>query len=213
MPVDPTILEPILLACLDKKPVDFGRVDEAEVTRARAAIKRAAGAKLASFNQPMTRTNFLCGCLDFTRTQLKEHLIAAYGYRHGKTTLVERLHHISGEQRSVAIPPYVQQEIVRHHSQEVDNEVIVFHNHPRTGHEPGWFYVVKALIQDLPIPSSADRGQLQNYALNPLGLVRQFLKQGQVRFYLGESGYVSEFSLPIVTQLLARMNIRRSSRL
>ena len=71
------------------------------------------------------------GCLDFTETLPEEHLIVGYGYRYGKTTKVERLHHVAGEERSVSIPPYLREEIRRHHFQRTDAEVIIFHNHPR----------------------------------------------------------------------------------
>ena len=62
--------------------------------------------------------------------------------------------------------------------------MIVFHNHPRTGHEPEWFYTLKSLIQDLPVASNADRNELQHHAFNAVGVFRQFFGQGQVLFYL-----------------------------
>jgi hypothetical protein len=204
MQANTKLIEDILLACLDKRPIDFGRVDEAEVGRAKRAIQKSNGPKLRSFRDPMNRNHFLCGCLDATEDKPEEHLIVGYGNSVGRTTAIGRVHHIVGAQRSVGIPDYVHREIIRHHAHRSTAEVVIFHNHPRTGLEPAWFYVVKALIRDLPIPSRADRMQLQNYAFSVLGIARQLTGQGGIRFYLGESGYVREFSLPLISTLIAR---------
>ena len=74
---------------------------------------------------------------------------SAYGYRYGKTTGVERLHHVVGEERNVSIPIYVHNEIRRHHHSETDAEVIVFHNHPRIGNEGDGLYFIKTILDDL----------------------------------------------------------------
>ena len=186
----------VILSCLERNPIDFGKVDDSEVRRAKAAIKRAIDQKGAVFRKPLTRKHFLCGCLEFTDRLQEEHLVVGYGYRYGNTTDVERVHHVGGEDRRVAIPDYVRADIKRHHFHRSDAEVIIFHNHPRTGNEPEWFYTLKALLQDLPIASMDDRRQLQQHALNSVGLLRQFCGQGRVLFYLGESGFVKQFMLP-----------------
>jgi len=148
MPSDPKLFEAVILACLEKNPVSFRKVDEAEVKRAHAAIKRATTPKGAAFRDPVTRKHFLCGCLDFTEHLPEEHLTVGYGYRYGNTTEIERLHHVAGEQRRVSVPDYIRAEIRRHHFHRSDAEVIVFHNHPRTGNEPEWFYTLKSLLQE-----------------------------------------------------------------
>lgn len=206
VPSELKLVEPVILACLEKNPIDFARVDEHEVRRARAAIKRATTPKGRGFTTPVTRKHFLCGCLDFTERLPEEHLIVGYGYRHGRTTNIDRVHHIAGEERRVSVPYYIRAEIRRHHFQSSDAEVIVFHNHPRTGHEPEWFYTLKSLLQDLPIASNDDRDELQQHAFNAVGVFRQFFGQGQVLFYLGESGFVKEFRLPRLLPFLEQLN-------
>ena len=206
MPADPKLIEAIILACVERNPVDFRKVDDAEVKKVQTAIKQATTKKGRAFRYRVTRKHFLCGCLDFTEHLEEEHLIVGYGYRYGNTTDVERLHHVAGEQRRVAVPDYIRREIRRHHFHRSDAEVIVFHNHPRTGHEPEWFYTLKSLLQDLPIASNDDRRELQHHAFNAVGLFRQFFGQGQVLFYLGESGFVKEFRLPPLLPFLEQLN-------
>jgi hypothetical protein len=206
MPADPKLIEAVILACLENNPVDFRTVDDAESKRVQSAIKRATAEKAASFRYPVTRKHFLCGCLDFTERLPEEHLIVGYGFRRGNTTDIERVHHVAGEQRRVAVPDYIRSEIRRHHFHRSDAEVIVFHNHPRTGNEPEWFYTLKSLLQDLPIASNDDRKTLQHHAFNAVGLFRQFFGQGRVLFYLGESGFVKAFQLPPLLPFLEQLN-------
>ena len=213
MPAAPKLIESVILACLERNPVDFRKVDDTEVKRVQAAIKVATTEKGRSFRYRVTRKHFLCGCLDFTEHLEKEHLIVGYGYRYGNTTYIERVHNVAGEQRWVAVPDYIRSEIRRHHFHRSDAEVIVFHNHPRTGYEPEWFYTLKSLLQDLPIASNDDRRELQHHAFNALGLFRQFFGQGQVLFYLGESGFVKEFRLPPLLpflEQLQRLNVHQA---
>ena len=105
-----------------------------------------------------------------------------------------------------AVPDYVRSEIRRHHFHRSDGEVIVFHNHPRTGNELEWFYTLKSMIQDLPVASTTDRSELQHHAFNAVGLFRQFFGQGQVLFYLGESGFVKAFQLPPLLPFVEQLN-------
>lgn len=206
MDAAPELLEAVILACLEKSPINFQNVDDSEVKRAVAAIKRASTPKGASFRNPITRNNFLCGCLDFTQFLPEEHLVVGYGYRFRRSTKIVRIHHVAGERRRVSIPDYIQEELRRHHFHRSDAEVIVFHNHPRTGDEPDWFYTLKSLLRDIPIASGADRKQLQHNAFNTVGLVRQVFAQGRVLFYLGESGFVKAFHLPSVLPFLDQLN-------
>jgi hypothetical protein len=114
---------------LERNPIDFSKVDDSEVRRAKAVIKRAIDQKGAVSRRPLTRKHFLCGCLEFTDRLPEEHLIVGYGYRYGNTTDVERVHHVGGEDRRVAIPDYVRADIKRHHFHRSDAEVTIFHNH------------------------------------------------------------------------------------
>jgi hypothetical protein len=206
MAANSSFVEAIILACLEPNPINFRDVDDTEARRVQAAIKRAGAAKGKALRYSVTRKQFLCGCLDFTDRLPEEHLIVGYGFRHGSTTDIARIHHVAGERRRVAIPDHVRQEIRQHHLHRSDAEVIVFHNHPRIGDEREWFYTFKSLIQDIPIASTTDREQLQHHAFNAVGLVRQFIGQGRVLFYLGESGFVKAFRLPPLLPFLEQLN-------
>jgi hypothetical protein len=175
MPNDPKLVEALFLACLERNLINFRAEHEDDVPRVKAAIKRGVTEKVAMFRPAVNWNPFLCGCLDFTQSLPEEHLIVGYGYRYGRTTEIERVHHVAGEERRVSIPEYVRKEIRRHHFHRSDAEVIVFHNRPRTGHEPEWFYTLKSLLQDLPLASNDDRQQVQRHAFNPVALFRQFL--------------------------------------
>ncbi len=206
MTVDQNLIEAILLACMDPNPINLSRVDAREVERARNAIKRAQRThKTAGLREIITRNEFLAACQDHTSTAREEHLIIGYGWQYAKGTDIEKIHHVGGQTRSVHLTDDVRADIRRHHYHQTDAEVLVFHNHPRIGDEPEWLYTVKALLQDLPIPSIADRQVLQTHAYNPVGILRTILGQGQVRFYLGESNYVREFRLPPLLPFLERL--------
>lgn len=206
--IDPALIEPLLLACIEKDPVNLQRVNNSHVKRAIRAINRATTTKPATVREPIMTKEFLAACHDLTDDAQREHLIVAYGYQYRKGTDLYAFHHVTGAERQVQIPDHVREEIQRHHAHRTDAEVIVFHNHPRTGQEPAWFYTLKALLSDLPIASSADRRVLEAHQFSPLGVIRQFLRQGQVHFYLGESGYVRQFSLPLLLTFLAQQQAR-----
>lgn len=200
------LFETILLTCVEPNPIAFRPTDEDDLPRMLAAIKKGTSERGAQFQRPVKRNAFLLGCLAFSGALKEEHLIVGYGYRYGKTTGLERLHHVVGEERNVSIPTYVHNEIRRHHHSETDAEVIVFHNHPRIGNEGEGLYFIKTILDDLPIPSSQDRGVLQQYGFNLVGLARQLLNQGRVLFYLGESRYVKQFNLPQLLPFLEQLD-------
>lgn len=206
MPTDPRFIEAIGLALLESNPMSFDRVDDREVRRALNAIKRAGTPAGSALRDALTRKHFLCACLDFTEDLAQEQLIVGYGYRYGNTTDIVRIHRVLGKERSVSIPEYVDREIRRHHRHSTDAEVIVFHNHPRTGDEPELLYILKSLLDDLPIASHADRLVLQRHAIDTIGVLRHLLQQGRVLFFLGESGFVKEFRLPVVLPLLSHLS-------
>ena len=206
MSAEQQLIEAVILACLEKNPITFRPEHEDDVPRVRAAIKRGTSANGAGFRSPVNRNPFLCGCLDFTEHLPEEHLIVGYGYRYGPRTEVVKLHHVAGEERRVSVPANIREEIRRHHFHRSDAEVIMFHNHPRTGDEPEWFHTLKSLLQDLPVASNADRRQLQHHTFKAVGLFRQFFGQGRVLFYLGESGFVKQFQLPPILPFLDQLN-------
>jgi hypothetical protein len=188
------IVESAILSAFEPNPVQFRQEHEYEVARVQAALRRASDGKLVRFRWPVNRSSFLVGALDYTEMR-DEHLIVAYGFRHGSTTKVESLHHVIGGPHSVAIPASVAHALWDHYGEEETNEVILFHNHPQT--------LISQLL-DWPLPSIADRLTLEARALQPAQLWRRLLGQGRVLFFLQEAGLVREFTLPSVLALLAR---------
>lgn len=170
------------------------------------AISRGADIKPAKFSGDVNRNSFLLGCLEFTNSRPEEHLIVGYGWRYGNTTVIERVHHVVGQERSVQIPTYVCDEVKRHYHHDTDAEVVIYHNHPRTGDEADWLYFLKTLLNDLPMASAADRQELARQAYNWIGLARTLLGQGRIMFYLGESRYVRQFQLPRVLPFLEQLD-------
>ncbi len=58
----------------------------------------------------------------------------------------------------------------------------------------------------------ADREVLHTTALTTVGIVRKLLGYGQVRFYLRESEYVREFSLPPLLPFLEHLRVTDNGR-
>jgi len=155
--------------------------------------------------RPLARNSFLCGCLDGTEHDTVEHLIVGFGVRRGPTTWLEAIHHELGDEHRVPVPSALVTDIEGHLAANGRREVIVFHNHP-----PNFLNV---LFDNEPLASSADRGTLLKMRyLQLLMALRTFLGRGNVRFFLGENGFVKEFRTPGVLQLLAlaeRTGLRR----
>jgi hypothetical protein len=144
----------------------------------------------------VNRNSFLIGCLEYADRKPEEHMIIGYGFRYGSTTKVESLHHVIGETGSVRLPDTVAQAMWDFYEQHEDNELLLFHNHP--------YNPINFLFDNLPLASRQDRLFLEARALNPEQLVRGFLGQGRILFYLGENGDVNQFRLPSVIALLDR---------
>src|SRR3989442_725540 len=180
---------------LDPWPVRFRTQHEAGVAPVRRLLKRGAG-QAQQLLRPLTRNAFLCGCLDYTEGQSIEHLIVGYGSASGSTTDVRAIQHACGEAGRVAVPPAMEEAARRFVISEPRAELIVFHNHPR-----GW---LNAMFDNLPLASSADRRLLVTTKyLHPFVALKSVLGRGGVRFYVGENGFVREFTTPGLLQLLA----------
>ena len=194
MAIAKEITESALLASFEPNPVQFRPEHEYDVPRVRVALRRAKDGKLARFRPPVNRNGFLLGCLDYTELRSEEHLIVGYGFKYGATTKIESVHHVTGGANSVAIPPNVANALWDYYSQHESNEVILFHNHPQT--------LLWQLLDNLPLPSQADRLTLETRALQPAQILRRLLGHGRVMFFLQENGFVKEFTLPSVLALL-----------
>ncbi|MFZ5863222.1 MAG: hypothetical protein ACOYXR_10335 [Nitrospirota bacterium] len=188
------ITESAVLGCFEPNPISSWYDDE--LSRARKAILRARDGKLARFRYQVNRNAFLVACRDYADEKPEEHLIIGYGFRHGSTTKVESLHHVTGATSSVHLPGAVAHAMWNFYGQHESNELLIFHNHP--------YNPLNFLFNNLPLASRQDRLFLEARALNPQQLLRRLLGQGRILFYLGENGDVKEFRLPSIVALLDR---------
>lgn len=186
------IAESAFLGCLEPNPVSGCYEDE--LSRVRRAILRASDSRLARFRDQVNRNAFVLGCGAYTNGKPEEHLIVGYGFRYGRTTKVESLHHAIGGIGSVRLPDAMAHAIWDYYRQHEDNELLIFHNHP--------YSPLNFLLDNLPLASRQDRHFLATRALHPQLLLRRLLGLGRILFYLGENGYVKEFNLPSVIAML-----------
>ncbi len=196
------IAESVLLSAFEPNPIHFNARNENDVRRVRAALLRAGDGRMARFGRPVNRNGFLLGCLDYTEFCSEEHLIVGYGFRHGLTTKIQSVHHITGGAHFVMIPPVVAHALLNHYRHRETNEIILFHNHPQT--------LLNWLLDCLPLPSQADRLTLESRALQPAQLLRRFLNQGRVMFFLQQNGFVKEFTLPSVLAVVERIQAKKT---
>jgi hypothetical protein len=189
------VTESAVLGCLEPKPISSCYASE--LPRVRRKLLAARDGRLQRFRVPVNRNAFLIACRDYTDSKPEEHLLIGYGFRHGSTTKVESVHHVIGGENSVHLPDAVAHAMWSHFSQDVENELLIFHNHP--------YNPLNFLFDNLPLASRQDRLFLEARALQGPGLARRLLKQGRILFYVGENGYVKEFRLPSLVSLLDRL--------
>jgi hypothetical protein len=180
------------LSACEPNPISLS--DEADLLRVKRAIKRAAGVALTALRQPVKRSSFLGACLDLTDEAPIEHLVVGYGTKHGNTTKIYSVHHVTGEEHSVRPTPEIIQAIWQHTQQKRRGEVVIFHNHPQN-----W---LNTLLGNLPIASSDDRRFVEKLRYSPYQLAKLFFESGDVLFFLGENGCVKPFSLPSFDRII-----------
>jgi hypothetical protein len=194
----PEIVESVLLGLAEPAPLRFTAQQERDVPRVRGAIRRAVDGKLARLREPVNRNAFLLGCLDYSENEPLEHLLVGYGFRYGSTTKIDSVHHNVGTVGAVHLPPNMAHSMWEHYGHRADSELLVFHNHP--------YNPLNFLFDNVPLVSRDDRIFLETRALSVPQPVRLNLNQGRVLFYLGENGFVKQFSLPSLVALLSRRN-------
>ena len=109
--------------------------------------------RLGRFREPVNRNAFLIGCLGYADDKPEEHLFIGYGFRHGSTTKVESLHHVTGGTGAVHLPDAVAHAMWDFYGRHEDNELLVFHNHPCNP--------LNFLFDNLPLASRQDRSFLK----------------------------------------------------
>ncbi len=122
----------------------------------------------------------------------------------GTTTRIEGVQHAVGDASSVSVPGHVWRTAQEFILSKPKSELIVFHNHP-----PSW---INTLFDNLPVASTPDRRLLlQTKYLEPVLALKGLLGLGGVRYYVGENGFVREFHVPGIIQLLELVKLARSS--
>ncbi len=177
----------------DPDPIVFKAADELGVGPVRRACKRPDGVHYILKNL-LNRNAFLCGCLDFTEEEPIEHLVVGLGFKHGATTKVQAVAHSRGSESSVKIPPVTYSAIERHLKSGHHAEVLLFHNHPANP--------VRAILDNLPLASDADRRLWAAEFLKPERMIKTLLGGGRLRCFIGENGSVGEFRTPQLLDVL-----------
>jgi len=192
------LAESTLLGLLEPAPLRFTARHESEISRVRGAIRRALEGKVARLRDPVNRNAFLLGCLAYTENEPREHLLVGYGFRYGSTTKIDSVDHAVGETGSVKLPSRMAHTMWQHYGQRVGSELLIFHNHP--------YNPLNFLLDNGPLASRSDRMLLQRHAISLPQFPRLIHGQGRVLFYLGENGFVKQFSLPSLLALLSAQN-------
>lgn len=190
------LLDAALSSALDPEPVRFRRTDERGVRPIRNVCRTSSDAP-HPLRRPLTRNAFLCGCLDLTQSEPIEHLIVGLGQRHGNTTLVDTLAHVTGSAASVSMPPWLSSAIAHRLAEAHRSEAVIVHNHPR--------HILNVLLDNVPLASGTDRETLTHTYLNPALWLKAASGGGRVRFYIAENGYVREFRTPRLLPLLQQL--------
>ncbi len=187
------ILASFITAKFDPNPVSFDGIAETGVRRVRTAIGRATEVP-AALRRSVTRREFLAACLDFTVKEKVEHLIIGLGTKHGATTIISEVFRVVGSATRVKLNPMAFAAVQHHYRSDRLAEVLMFHNHPAN--------FVNEALDYCPVASAADRRMLCAYVYNEEHLRKARGGGGRIRFYIGENGFVSEFTQPHWLDLL-----------
>lgn len=193
------LLDARVASAFDPNPVRFTPAGEKGVIPVQQVLSRPPGLR-HSLRRPLARNTFLCGCLDSTALVATEHLIVGFGRRRGSTTWIADIRYELGNATSVCVPPTLNSEIDGFLAADLQNEVIVFHNHPPN--------LLNILFDNAPLASSRDRDSLLKMRyLEPYVALRALLGHGNIRFFLGENGFVREFRTPDLRDVAERLGL------
>lgn len=192
------VIKNSLLGSLEPNPIVFTSRHEQDLERLVRAISLSGGGPIGRLKTPVNRNSFLLACHQVTVDEPVEHLIVGYGYKHGTTTKIEGIHHVVGEEHQVRPTQAVWNAIWKYTHEIPRGEVLIFHNHCRN--------FLHVLIDNLPLASSADRHLSEKLKFNPFQLVKTLFSTGEVKFYVGENGFVKEFKLPPFDRIIELYN-------
>ena len=195
------IIDANISSLFDSNPAYFKKQHEKGVKPVRKTIEGNSINQLITLKKPLIRNAFLCGCLDFTENLEVEYLIIGHGVKRGIGTDISQVEYVIGDNNSVKLDPRTEDRLSRYVSQAPKNEVIIFHNHPKN-----WINII---FDNLPLPSQVDRNTLlRKKLLEPIILFKTLLNKGSIRFYLGNNGFVREYNMPNISQLLDLVGIK-----
>lgn len=183
-------------AMFDPPPLTFTKDHRrAGDARLRRLLEQPTG-EAHSLAVSLNRSAFLAGCFANTVDAAVEHLIVGLGVVHGTTTKIRAARHEIGQSNRVAVPPDLINQINDHVRCGAKHEALVFHNHPSNP--------LHSILDNEPLASTADRRLLARARyLQPLIGLKTLLGHGNIRFYVGENGFVREFTTPAIVDLLA----------
>lgn len=184
-----------LLSLFEPQPIRFTPKHETTLPTIALAVRRATGTKLFVLPEPANRNDFLHACAHVTDEEPIEHLIVGYGFKHGSTTKIEAIHHVTGTKGSVALTGAMLDMIERQMGKSHRGEALIFHNHRNL--------FLNALIDNLPLASSTDRNTAEKLKYDWPQLIRVLFGGGEVKLYLGENHFVKEYGLPPLPRIIA----------
>jgi hypothetical protein len=122
-----------------------------------------------------------------------------------KYNQVDCVHRVAGNAGSVMMTDKISEFIDNRLFKDAKGEVLIFHNHPQ------WF--LNAVIDNLPIASSTDRNTVFNLKFNSFQILKRLFGNGDVKFYLGENGFVQEFTLPPCERIIELFSLLNSQQI
>lgn len=185
----------VVASAFDRPPIAWKHKDHSGIH----PVQRLCSTGVAgphNLRPPLNRNAFLAGCHHFTADALVEHLIVGLGHKHGPTVRVHSLLHWVGEPTSIAVPYGLREQMTSYVAAGRENRVIVFHNHPRNG--------LDAVLDPDPIASIADRATMLRWLMDPVVATKSLLQGRQFQWFVGQNGFVREFTTPDIIGLWAR---------
>jgi hypothetical protein len=140
------------------------------------------------------RNSFLKGCLELTKNLQVEFLIIGFGSKRASGTDIYSILYLVGNENSINIPEDVLN-LISEMASIPGNEVIVFHNHPKSQ--------LNKVLKNDPWASFTDRKTILNTRLvQPFNILQSIIGWGEIKFFLGENGKVREISRPLLKEFL-----------
>lgn len=188
------LLDAFFSATFDPKPIRFTNRDEVGVYPVSRIAERKVPGTVVRLPQPLNRNAFLYGCHALTAGEKVERAIVGFGNWHGSTTKIEAVGQLVGDAGSVNLTPQMLDKLQRWYTEGHRREVLIFHNHPAN-----W---ANAVLDNEPVASVPDRVLLTKFKTEWTHVAKFLTDGGQLRLYLGENGFVREFTTPPLVSAL-----------